>query len=346
MSRRLNFQTISWFYDQHQRSLLNLDPKYQRRSVWPLSYKEDFIDTILLEYPVPSIFLFEEIQTTGRTINHVVDGKQRLTAVFEFAEGQFPVSDSFANKNLRGKTFEQLDPQTKTAFWSYQLTVDYLPSDKESILKEVFERINKNIAKLSPQELRHARLDGEFIRAAEDLTRWLAGQLPQDVPRMPSQIRAQMKDVEFTAQLLLHLEEGNRSHSQDELDEAFVLRDSFWHNGNSTQARFREIMIQIAKIFKGPNGDKLIQTRLHNQADFYSLFGAIAKFETANPPIEKWKENLLAFVKIVDDEKKRRASKEAEKYFKAARSNSNDQTPRRDRIEVLTSILRDGLPVE
>lgn len=344
MPRRLNFQTISWFYDQHQRSLLDMEPRYQRRSVWSPSYKEDFIDTILLQYPAPSIFLYEEIESSGRTINHVVDGKQRLTAVFEFADGVFPVGDSFANKDLRGKYFKQFDDQAKTAFWSYQLAVDYLPSDQESILKEVFERINKNIAKLTPQELRHARLDGEFLRATEELTSWLAGQLPRDVPRMPSQIRAQMKDVEFTAQLLLHLEEGNKSHNQDELDDAFVERDASWPKGNETRERFRTVIVQLAKLFKEPDGDKLAKTRLHNQADFYSLFGAIAKINNPDPPIDIWRDNLLRFVEIVDDDQRRRENAEAEKYFKAARSNSNDQTPRRERIEILTHVLSVGFP--
>lgn len=256
------------------------------------------------------------------------------------------MGDSFANKDLRGKYFKQFDNQAKTNFWSYQLAVDYLPSDQESILREVFERINKNIAKLTPQELRHARLDGEFIRAAEELTHWLAAQMPRDVPRMPSQIRAQMKDVEFTAQLLLHLEEGNRSHNQDELDDAFVQRDSSWPEGHATRERFRETMTQIAKLFGEPNGDELVKTRLHNQADFYSLFGAVAQINNPAPPIHKWRDSLRRFVEAVDDEHQRRVNPDAEKYFKAARSNSNDQTPRRERIEILTCVLRDEFPAE
>jgi uncharacterized protein with ParB-like and HNH nuclease domain len=82
--RRHNQQTIAWFNDLNKRGLLDLDPPYQRRSVWNQSYKDAFIDTILIQYPSPAIFLYQEISPDGETKLHVVDGKQRLTAIFEF----------------------------------------------------------------------------------------------------------------------------------------------------------------------------------------------------------------------------------------------------------------------
>ena len=92
-ARRQNFQTISWFWDLSKRGLLDLDPPYQRRSVWNQAYRDSFVDTILLQYPAPAIFLYEEVSPEGISKYHVVDGKQRLTAVFDFALGQFPVSE-------------------------------------------------------------------------------------------------------------------------------------------------------------------------------------------------------------------------------------------------------------
>jgi hypothetical protein len=75
-------QTISWFWDLYQRQLLNLDPPYQRRSVWNTAFREYFIDTLLLEYPAPAIFLFSEVEPSGKTMHSVVDGKQRLLTTF------------------------------------------------------------------------------------------------------------------------------------------------------------------------------------------------------------------------------------------------------------------------
>ena len=73
--RRQNFQNIAWFLEIHQRGVLNLDPPYQRRSVWNQTYREQFIDTILLDYPAPAIFLFQRIDELGASKYELVDGK-------------------------------------------------------------------------------------------------------------------------------------------------------------------------------------------------------------------------------------------------------------------------------
>src|SRR6516162_7658995 len=98
-NRRQNFQTISWFWDLYQRERLNLDPSYQRRSIWNQAFKDYFIETVLLGFPAPAIFLYEEISPEGRAIYNVVDGKQRLSTIFEFINGEFPVSDESVLNN-------------------------------------------------------------------------------------------------------------------------------------------------------------------------------------------------------------------------------------------------------
>ena len=72
-SRRQNFQTISWFSDIHRRTLLNLEPPYQRRSVWNQAYKNEFVDTVLLQYPAPAIFF------TRRLVRKVSQSIRSLT---------------------------------------------------------------------------------------------------------------------------------------------------------------------------------------------------------------------------------------------------------------------------
>lgn len=116
---RTNRQTIAWFVDHHKRSLLDRDPPYQRRSVWNQRYKKDFIETILLGYPAPSLFLHEEVTATGIVRQAVVDGKQRLTAVIEFVEGEFATNDSnetLLDPRLQGVYFPNSTRTTGRAF--------------------------------------------------------------------------------------------------------------------------------------------------------------------------------------------------------------------------------------
>lgn len=277
MARRHNFQNLSWLYDLFRRELLDLDPPYQRRSVWNQLFKDYFVDTVLQNYPSPAIFLYEDINPNGTTIYHVVDGKQRLTTLFEFVQDEFPVSESSVQNALRGVYFSALPEETRKQIWGYQFLIEYIPTDDESVINAIFDRINKNVAKLSPQELRHARFDGEFIKAAEELAAWMVKELPPTFPRIATQSVRQMKNVELVALLLLLAEEGVKSYSQNDLDAAFSDRDVDWVEKDRVERCFRATISLIGNIVS-INRELLGNSRLRNQADFYSLFGAIASW--------------------------------------------------------------------
>lgn len=345
-SRRQNFQTISWFYDLYRRKLLDLDPPYQRRSVWNQAYKNEFVDTVLLQYPAPAIFLYEEVSPEGVSIYQVVDGKQRLMSVFDFSTGIFPVSEESPLAHLRGKYFENLSREEKTAFWTYQFPIEYLPTNDETIINTIFQRINKNTARLTRQELRHARFGGHFISVAEELSEHLFRNLPEGFPRIEAQSRNQMKDVELTANLLLFLEEGIRGYSQDELDEAFSNRETEWERAVNIRTRFLETSACIAQTVARPTENPLSKTRLRNQADFYSLFTAVAESLAGgrfNCASEDHVTHLTNFIAVVEDEQRRGESRAASDYFKAARSNSNDTGPRKKRHEIMLRVLENSL---
>jgi hypothetical protein len=343
-ARRHNLQTIAWFHDLFKRGLLDLDPPYQRRSVWNQAYKDAFIDTILIEYPSPAIFLYEEISPEGQSKMHVVDGKQRLTSIFDFVAGRFPISENAQLSQLRGKYFEQLPADVKTSFWTYEFSVEYLPTNEEALINGIFERINKNTAKLTRQELRHARFSGLFITAAEQLSDWMARQFPENFPRFDSQSRKQMKDVELVASLLLLIEEGTSGYSQDDLDEAFSSRDATWEDAAATEEKFRKVVLFVRELAILPEGAPLSKTRLRNQADFYSLFGAVNDcleldgFETKSKPILA--QRVSDFIEVVENDENRNLNETALVYFNAARSNSNDIGQRKTRIEIITNILK------
>ncbi len=342
MSRRHNFQTVSWFYDLAQRDLLDLNPPYQRRSVWNQDFKDYFVDTVLLNYPAPAIFLFEDISADGRSVYHVVDGKQRLTTLLEFIRGEFPVRDQSAVANASGKYFQNLEDTLKKQVWSYQFLVEYVPTDDEEIINGIFDRINRNVAKLTQQELRHARLDGEFITAAEDQSQWMSEVLPANMPRFAPQSKKQMKDVEFVALLLLLIEEGPRGYSQELLDEAFSSRDRDWDSRRQTVANFQRAVVALRNIIdhaRDPKG--LVGSRLRNQADFYSLVGAIhALLEDGRlMSPEQAAARLSAFVERVESEAERQGDHELMAYFDAARSASNDKGPRERRIQYMRQLL-------
>jgi hypothetical protein len=228
LERRQSPQTIAWFNDLYRRELLDLNPPYQRRAVWNQKFREFFIETVLLHYPAPPIFLHEDIRPDGTTQYAVVDGKQRLTAIFQFIEGLFPLAEDSILQRYQGRFFSQLDDDAKKTFWTYQLPVEFVPTTDESVLTGIFDRFNRNVARLTRQELRHAKFDGDFAKTVEELTETVADDLPSGVPHIAKTSLRQMKDVELVAQLVLLMEDGPQSFSQDDLDQAYSDRDEAW----------------------------------------------------------------------------------------------------------------------
>lgn len=341
MTRRLNFQTVGWFYDLHSRGLLDLDPPYQRRSVWNQAFKDYFIDTVLLNYPAPALFLYEEVAPNGASTYHVVDGKQRLTTLIEFVQGAFPVSEDTRSAQAPGQYFASFPDAAKRQFWQYQFLVEYVPSSDEGLINAIFDRLNRNTVKLSAQELRHARFDGIFISSAEELVDWMGEVLPRNFPRIAPQSRKQMKDVEFVALLLLLTEVGAQGYSQSDLDEAFSSRDTTWDDRYRVTEDFRSVVQGINDIVRNTTFLDLTSTRLRNQADFYSLFGAVLHLHRAGtlPDPTLSAQRLGHFANRVENQEEREADTALAGYFDAARSASNDKGPRELRIAYLRHVL-------
>jgi hypothetical protein len=339
--RRQNFQTVSWFYDIYKRELLNLDPPYQRRSVWNQEFKDFFIDTLLLNYPAPALFMYEEINQNGIANYNVVDGKQRLSTIFDFVENKFPISEKASLNELRGKYFDEIDKDLKIQFWNYSFLVEYLPTSDESIINNIFDRINRNVARLTSQELRHAKYSGVFIATVEEITDIVNEKFSNSIPRIAQQSRKQMKDVELFAQILLMIEEGPKGYNSDELDIAFNNRDTEWTQMESVKSLFLSTIEVIAQILILDTENVIKYSRLSNQADYYSLVGALSE-NIRNGIIitpEIYLEKLKAFILLVESEEARLADTEIESYYQNARVATNRTSARKERVRILKSYI-------
>ena len=86
---------------------------------------------------------------------------------------------------------------------------------------------------------------------------------------------------------------------------------------------------------------RIQRTRFRNQADFYSLFGAVAQLRRVwpLPTPGDTAARLFGFIGLVDDEARRQKFKPAEAYYAAARSASNDPGPRQTRINTIVQVI-------
>lgn len=137
---------------------------YQRSDqVWPQMAKSYLIETMILDYPVPKLFLHQTIDVkTRKPIKHVVDGQQRTRAITEFTADKLTLSSKLETSNLRGATFSSLDDEAREAFLNYGLSIDLFTAAPVHEVIEVFRRMNSYTVPLNPEEKRHAQFQGAF----------------------------------------------------------------------------------------------------------------------------------------------------------------------------------------
>jgi len=139
---------------------------FQRQRVWSKAKMEQFIESLLLGWPVPSIFLV--LDPDQRYL--VLDGQQRLTALQAFFDGRYPDGKVFelaeVAEHLQGATFETLSPESRRRLNNtfIQATVIEPKGDDgpESVYR-LFGRLNSGGVTLTPQEIRVALFRGPIV---------------------------------------------------------------------------------------------------------------------------------------------------------------------------------------
>ncbi|HLP52291.1 MAG TPA: DUF262 domain-containing protein [Chitinophagales bacterium] len=141
------------------------NPEYQRRKRWDDSRKSKLIESIIMNVPIPPIFLYEVEYNSYE----VMDGLQRLTAIDDFYKDKFILSDLQYWKELNGKKYSTLPDQVKKGidrrYLSSIILLQETAKTKEEaeFLKQiVFERLNSGGELLTAQETRNALYNGKF----------------------------------------------------------------------------------------------------------------------------------------------------------------------------------------
>lgn len=345
---------ISWFLDLYRNGQLDLNPSYQRRSVWTLKDRKFFLDTIFRNYPSPAIFLHKEVNAgEGRLTYHVVDGKQRLETIIRFTKNDITMDKEFGDEKLNGKKWKniEIDSDLKTRFSNYVMPIEFIGVVDGNYVNEVFDRLNRNSRKLERQELRHAKYDGWFINVAEtesEKEEW------EDFGIVTRARVKRMRDVQFISELLTVVFKNRiDGFDQDYIDDLYAEYDS----PRETVAGFNE------EDFMGKLGftkDYLLKMESHNSAvtkyargsgNFYSLwaFVVLNQSRLTHPEVmaEKYSEFIAKVETMAKEKEPEKFLKEHEgesysnayAYFRNSVQASTDQTQREARNRILESIL-------
>lgn len=180
--RTVDFDT----FDIHMQQLVTMvqtkqikvSPAYQRKFRWDNKRCSQFIESILLGIPVPSLFMATDADSTWE----VVDGVQRLSSIVKFVgdedlrrahglNGPLVLSDLQKLTNFNGLGLPDFPLNIQTHFWTRPAKVVTLNDKSDLIVRyDLFERLNTGGVALTPQEIRDCVFRGPFATQLETWT--------------------------------------------------------------------------------------------------------------------------------------------------------------------------------
>ncbi|EMU9266726.1 DUF262 domain-containing protein [Enterobacter hormaechei] len=133
-------------------------PDYQRDYKWDVKTASRFIESILLDFPIPYLYIAdvfnEDPELDGRV--EIIDGSQRIRSIYYFWNNEFELKDLKELKSLEGFKFSDLLASRQRRFLRASLRFIELKGDvEEQHRRDLFERINSGVKRLEAMEVRH-----------------------------------------------------------------------------------------------------------------------------------------------------------------------------------------------
>lgn len=352
--------TISDLLNNQEKGCLNLEPGFQRKSVWTISDRRKLIQSVLEGYPVPSIFLYRR-EENGVPIYDVLDGKQRLETIFMFAHVKPFHKQAFDVKHF----FPDDDPNEWTGWWdwkylhkyeragqflSYEIQVAEVSGEIGDIV-DLFVRINSTGKALTTSERRHAKFyTSSFLKEAERLAR-RARDYFTDQQILSAGDLDRMRDVELVCELLASILVGGPIHKKQAVDKA--VGNTATHAASLKKAitEFSATLNALKLMFP-----ELRTTRFRNSAEFYSLFMVVWELNQQKLLLNDRRRNQVAMKllqrfsggvdEVREQQKNAQGARQDQRifadYLLLVQQSTDAVTPRKRRGEMIHHLL-DGL---
>lgn len=168
-----------WF---SRRDQIDMDPPYQRKgNLWKEQDRQSLIDTMINGYDMPKLYV-ADFTTLKSDMNQagmryaVIDGKQRLQAIFDFLSNKFPLSENFVleedkNTYLSGLYYKDIaenHPLLAERVEEFPMPIIHVVTNDPLKIRELFLRLNKGVVLTGPEK-RNA-MKGNVPSAIKDIS--------------------------------------------------------------------------------------------------------------------------------------------------------------------------------
>lgn len=211
-ARERTVKTQNAEYDLHtlikriDNKTIKLDPDYQRRHRWSNETSSRLIESLILNIPIPVIFISQDVDVDEEISENssrftVIDGQQRLTAIYDFMKNDLQLKGLETLPELNESYYKDLPPFLTRRLEERTIKCLRIDSTVDSQVKfDIFERLNTGSIKLESQELRNVTARGPFNDALKELAKFSDFrkliQVDENDPETSAKVR-KMEDVEL-----------------------------------------------------------------------------------------------------------------------------------------------------
>jgi len=320
---------------------LYVDNSFQRRLVWTEKQKIRLIETILIGFPMPEIYLWQQPADvdTGKQKQSIVDGQQRLTTLAQFVANEWSLkvgSLDFGDAEYAGLYWRDLPTAAKQSFWDYVITARTIPSDVTAEqITSIFRRLNETDRSLNPQELRNAEFNGAFIQAAEKVANLEGfGSLGMFTD---SQIR-RMSDIQFASSLLIFLRRGLIEESLSNVNETYDTYNDDYPEADADIAELVRFFGDLEQLYFSTDRVAKFFSRQVHLFTLFCLDQALSERKSDKTNVGT---KLDAFVGAYEGGEG--AGELVERYREAASSRTRSRSSRSARLSALSKwVLSEG----
>jgi len=337
---------------------LNLNPGFQRNSVWGVKDRAKLIESIIRNYPVPAIFLYRR-EENGKIVYDVIDGKQRIESIFLFMGvlrgNRFNVKtqldDNSDNIEFDWNYLKRKNKQSLIeGYRIYTIEVD---GDLSDII-DLFVRINSTGKALTSAEKQHAKYyNSPFLKTAASIAEKYKDYFSRTGILSAGQI-SRMKHVELLCEIMLSI------GSDDVINKKAAL-DKIMGKG-LTPVQINKQKVQVVRVLNRINMmfPKLKEIRFRQLSDYYVLAVLISKYEDEGFILTDKKRNKLAWDLLTEfsngvdrarlKQKKVEGVDEADsiyrEYLLTVTAATDEISQRRKRMTIIDSLLRNIFAVK
>lgn len=245
-----------------EKATLSFNHPIQRQSAqWDNEQQSLLLHSMLDNFPVPSVYIHktESVEVDAKSKHSysysVLDGKQRMTTVFSYIDGEFALSDDTPDVTIEdtvyeiaGKYFDDLDEDVQQEILRFKFNIQAFEDVSDETIEEIFFRLNNSTPLTKPQKAKPLMGVSNSIFINEIL----ASRFFKEKCNFTKLQLTQSADLCTLLQCMLLLDNKYRRYDFPNISDDEVMSYSKWINGNypdECKCRLKKIVAFLDNLF-------------------------------------------------------------------------------------------------